>query len=217
MIGQDHTGTIYSLEGRPAEDGRNCIVEYSRVGSKDILPKGYNARTGVHEYGGAAFMVGFDGVLIFSDSNTRGVFSLDPSSSEVQAIIRNDPLIHYAAFNVHPNTSHLIIAVQEDHHAAVENSLVLIDTNTIIIHTIARGADFYSDPSFSPSGDRLCWIQWNHPDMPWTGSILYAADWHSTVVGTPVAVAGKSGSESVIQPRWGPDGTLFFSSDRSGY
>lgn len=187
------------------------------MGSKGILPKGYSARTALHEYGGAAYTVGSDGILIFSDWKTRGVFSLDPSSSEVQAITENDPGIRYAAFNVHPNTPHLIIAVQEDHHAAVENRLVLIDADTKIIRTVAQGADFYSDPSFSPSGDRLCWIQWNHPDMPWTGSVLYVADWHDTHFSTPVAVAGNSGSESVIHPRWGPDGTLFFSSDYTGY
>ena len=57
--------------------------------------------------------------------------------------------------------------------------------------------------------------------MPWTGNELYvAAVSHSSedrLLDEPVHIAGHSRKESVSQPRWGPDGSLFFASDRSGY
>ena len=50
---------IYWLEGRPKESGRYVIVSKSLNESKvrDILPRGYNSRNSVHEYGGASFTV----------------------------------------------------------------------------------------------------------------------------------------------------------------
>lgn len=49
----DHTtSTIYHVERRPADHGRNAIVHSGS--KKDLLGKGWNARTTVQEYGGTA-------------------------------------------------------------------------------------------------------------------------------------------------------------------
>lgn len=158
-----------------------------------------------------------DGTLVFSDWDTSGVFSLDPASGEVQPLTERDTKVRFASFNIHPTSPNWILAIQEEHHSTVENSVVAIDSSNKSIHRIARGADFYNHPQFSPQGDRVCWIQWNHPDMPWTGTTLFTTDWQDGKIGVPRSIAGQPGSESIVQPRWGFDGTLFFSSDRSGY
>jgi hypothetical protein len=46
---------VYWLEGRPQELGRYVVVRANSLGRNgtDITPKPYNARTRVHEYGGA--------------------------------------------------------------------------------------------------------------------------------------------------------------------
>lgn len=181
------------------------------------MPPGYNARTGVHEYGGAAFAVSPDGNLVFSDWNTCGVFSLDPASGEVQPLTEPDTKVRFASFNIHPTSPNWILAIQEKHHTTVENSVVAIDSSSKTVHPVTQGAKFYNHPQFSPQGDRVCWIQWDHPDMPWTGTKLFTADWHDGKIGSPRNIAGQPGLESIVQPRWGLDGTLFFSSDRSGY
>src|ERR1700693_131071 len=55
------------LEGRPQEQGRNVIVRAGRDGAAaDITPPGFNARTRVHEYGGAAWLVA-GGTCVFSN------------------------------------------------------------------------------------------------------------------------------------------------------
>ena len=158
-----------------------------------------------------------DGKLIFSDLESSGVFALDPSTGEVEAITERDPKLRFASFSVHPKSPNWILAIQENHHNAVENSVVAIDASNKIVHSIAQGADFYNHPQFSPQGDKVCWIQWDHPDMPWTGTKLFIAEWKNGTIGNPLYIAGRPGSESIVQPKWGPDGSLFFSSDRSGY
>jgi hypothetical protein len=58
---------VYWLEGRPQEHGRNVIVRHSPDGAlTDITPAGFNARTRVHEYGGASWLM-TGGTCIFSN------------------------------------------------------------------------------------------------------------------------------------------------------
>ncbi|XRM47505.1 hypothetical protein ABZX51_010475 [Aspergillus tubingensis] len=211
-------GIIYVNEGRPAEEGRNCIVEWRNNQPRDVLPAAYSARTAVHGYGGAAFNTTSDGKVIFADWKTHGVYILDPATCDVKAAVEPDEKLWFAAFTSHPKRPELVFAIREDHHGKeVVNELVVIDTENKKVEVAATGADFYSHPTFSPTGDRVSWIQWNHPEMPWTGTELYSAPWKDENVGTPVKLAGNGEEESILQPRWGPDGTLFFVSDRTGY
>jgi dipeptidyl aminopeptidase/acylaminoacyl peptidase len=53
--------------------------------------------------------------------------------------------------------------------------------------------------------------------MPWQGTELWlAAVLDNGTLDTPVLVAGGA-DESICQPEWAPDGTLYFVSDRSGW
>ena len=38
-------------------------------------------------------------------------------------------------------------------------------------------ADFYSSPAWNSKGDKLAWIEWDHPNMPWSGTRLMVADY----------------------------------------
>ncbi len=106
---------------------------------------------------------------------------------------------------------------------------MLDTTGEMGLRTLVAGPDFVSNPRFSPDGRRLCWLQWSHPDMPWDGTELCVADVRDTPVGPALShlavVAGRphhgpggSGDgESVCQPRWAPDGSLWFVADRTGW
>ena len=194
-------------------------MEHNTEGkNRDVLPKEYSAETGVHEYGGGGFVVGSDGNIIFSDWTTKGVFSLVPDSSNVTPILKADTKVYFANFNIHPLKNNWILAVREDHTPKeVENTVVAIISETQEVHTIARGADFYSHPQFSPDGETVCWMQWDHPDMPWSGTLLYVANWNDENLEGTKLVAGKAQAESISQPRWARDGSLLFASDRTGY
>jgi len=35
-------------------------------------------------------------------------------------------------------------------------------------YQLVRGADFYMQPAWHPAETQLAWIEWDHPNMPWT-------------------------------------------------
>jgi len=77
-------------------------------------------------------------------------------------------------------------------------------------------SDFVAYPRVSADGQRLAWIAWNHPDMPWDATRLYVAELAAHGIREPTPIAGGPG-EAVLEPRWDADGTLYFVSDRTGW
>jgi Tol biopolymer transport system component len=100
--------------------------------------------------------------------------------------------------------------------------IAVVDTDGVHWPSIlASGHDFYMQPRLSPDGQRLAYIAWDHPNMPWDGTTLYVADLDTSgplpTAGEPRVVAG--GDEiAVFQPEFSADGSqLFFVSDESGW
>ena len=228
--------TFYYIEARPAEQGRCCIVECSFPPNspaqlRDVLPPEHSARTSVHGYGGGAFACQYNGNLIFSDAKTNGVYALNPRTKQIDCVISGDKQIYFADFDAHDDISqNWILAIREDHKPdEVVNSIVAIDLELGFVHTVIEGADFYAHPQLyvSPNQQaKICWTEWNYPDMPWTGSRLNVALWsivepsngRKPSIEKVTCVAGRSGNEGIAQPKWNhEDGSLFFCSDSSGY
>jgi dipeptidyl aminopeptidase/acylaminoacyl peptidase len=177
----------------------------------------------IHEYGGGSFAMHPNGQLLFTNHPNNGVFLLDPSSEKVETIVNPDASVRFGNFNVHPATAEWILAVQESHTkdshggTVVTNVIVAIHVSTAKVSVIVEGADFYQHPQFSPDGSQVCWTQWDHPDMPWTGTLLYVAPWKAGELLEGTLVSGKAAVESICQPRWGMDGMLFYVSDKTAY
>ena len=85
-----------------------------------------------------------------------------------------------------------------------------------LVSTLATGADFYAAPRVSADGSLLAWVQWNHPNMPWDSTELWVADFDDGVSRNARVVAGGA-DESIVQPEWAPDGSLYFCSDRNDW
>ncbi|ETS85175.1 hypothetical protein PFICI_03200 [Pestalotiopsis fici W106-1] len=225
VLVDESRGLIHWIESRPRENGRYAVMTHHGSDTREILPASYSAHASVQEMGGASFTAAPSGYVVFTDNITKHVYRLDPSNSAVSLVLSAPDGVRYADFSVHPQQEDVIIAIREDHRNAtpetqaygVVNTMVVINASTKTETCIASGDDFYAYPRFSPDGKKVSWLQWSHPDMPWTGTTLWVSDWVGGSLSNPRKIAGEACKESISQPKWGPDGTLFFASDRSGY
>lgn len=219
---------LYWLESRPAEAGRNCLCRRSPDGSiADITPQPIDVGSRVHEYGGAAYAVR-DGVIIFSERRDGSLWLIEPQGEghTVPRRIATPEGCRFADFEFDP-LRRRVLAICEDHRGRAPNNpkatIVALpldvdeqtaDTQTILV----EGPDFLSSPRLSPDGMHLAYIAWDHPDMPWDASRLYLADIADDgTLGRGDMIAGGARNESIVQPRFDRGGTLYFSSDRSGW
>jgi dipeptidyl aminopeptidase/acylaminoacyl peptidase len=204
VAGFDADGVVW-LEERPAEGGRTAVVR-GGPGSEpvELAPAGFNARTRVHEYGGGAVCIGGGAVLASSFDDGR-VYRLEGGkAAPVTPPPREPNALRYANGCVVGDS---VICVRESHGDGVVNDLVSFPLDGSrepeVVHA---GRDFYSTPRLDAQG-RLAYLAWDHPLLPFLGTELWCEGQR---------LAGGPG-EAVFQPEWGPDGALWWVSDRDGW
>lgn len=208
--------SAYWVEVRPGEGGRYVLVRCDAQGRRtDVLPPACGVRSKVHEYGGAAFTVR-DDVVWFVDADDQRVHRFD---ADGLLPLTQAARWRFGDLELDPARNRLL-AVREDHMAAGEpvNTLVALHAGAPSEPVVlVSGWDFVSSPRVSPDGRRLAWLAWRHPSMPWDGCELWVAEIDAN--GRPAGARAVAGGprESIFQPEWSPDGTLFFISDRSGW
>ena len=209
---------LYWSELRPDEAGRIVVCRRTSDGAtSDVTPKGFNARTRVHEYGGGHFAV-TGGTVWFANFADQRLYRQEGGGLPLPITPAED--IRHADMAVDGRRGRLY-AVREDHTTGAKeavNSIVSLDSSRDRgAITIAAGHDFYSSPKLSPDGNRLAWTTWDHPNMPWDGSELWIGelDLDGRVTSSRKIAGGDS--ESILQPEWSPAGDLFFVSDRSDW
>jgi dipeptidyl aminopeptidase/acylaminoacyl peptidase len=205
-----------------SEAGRSQLFRLSADGQPvPLLPAGFSAQTKVHEYGGGDFFLA-GATIYFSNNADQRLYRLDPAAEPVG--LTPPPAdgweLRFADGCPHPEGGWLVTIVEEhtaDGHQP-ENYLAAMGTEPgSALVRLSAGHDFYSSPRFDPAGQQLCWLTWDHPNLPWDGTDLWVADCaDGRLTSEPVHVAGGQ-SESIYQPSWGPDEKLYFVSDRTGW
>jgi dipeptidyl aminopeptidase/acylaminoacyl peptidase len=206
---------LYWMEFRPAEKGRNTIVRRDPDGVQtDLLPPSYNARTRVHEYGGASYQVA-NGVVFFSNFSDQRLYRLDPGQEPVPLTPGVD--LRYADIEVDARRGRLV-CVREDHTQSgreAVNTIVSLDWNGRDLlsggQVLASGHDFFSTPRLSPDGAQLVWLAWDHPNMPWDGTRVMLVRLQPAAEGQPprlvdVQQVGGGPEMASAQPLFSPDG-----------
>jgi dipeptidyl aminopeptidase/acylaminoacyl peptidase len=214
---------IYWIEGRPSEGGRSVIVRRnSNAVIADAIVENHSARSRVHEYGGGSYDVS-RGIIYYSNFVDQRIYRQAKNGKPV-AITPADTTQRYADIKTHHSSGQLI-CVNESHSLdsvyEPTNRIVRLSSDAPIAtspEVLVSGADFYSNARVNPSGTKLCWLQWNHPLMPWDGCELWVGELGKEGIQNSHMVAGGN-TEAVFQPEWHPERkhSLFYVSDKTGW
>jgi dipeptidyl aminopeptidase/acylaminoacyl peptidase len=204
---------LYWLEGRPAEGGRQVLVRRDAAGTiSDVTPPPVYVRTTVHEYGGGAFAIA-EGKVAYSGFSDQRLYllGLGPVTPEPPA----PGALRYADGRFLPGGN--VVCVRESHgEGEAVNEIVMVEPDTRQVTVLATGRDFYSSPRPTSDGTRLLWLEWDHPNMPWDGTVLKTGTITDQGLADIEEIAGGS-EESIFQPEWAPDRSIVFASDRTGW
>ncbi|MFF7199874.1 S9 family peptidase [Streptomyces sp. NPDC008141] len=233
MVGDE----VWWTAPRPAEGGRRALMRRRADGVEEsVLPAPWNVRSRVIEYGGHPWdgVVEGDGgaLVVFVNFVDQRLYAFEPDEpgaeprpltplSSVGGGLRwAEPRIHSERNEVWcvleeftgeapTDVRRVIAAVPLDGSAARDRGAVreLSDDR----HRFVTG------PRLSPDGRHAAWIAWDHPRMPWDGTVVMLGEvTHDGPFASVRPVVGES-DESVCQVDWAPDGSLLFVSDAGNW
>lgn len=188
--------TLVWLEGR---SGRGVLCSQSGAEARRDLTDELSVRGGVG-YGGGEFCVQ-NGRIIFVEAGGR-LFSHSLGYGKPRPI--TPPFGSAASPAISPDGRWVAYVFSD----GTTDLLALVDVEGREWPVqLVKGADFYMQPAWHPAGDRLAWVEWNHPNMSWDGSrlMLGRVSGESPRVLDDICLDG--GDEiSAVQPQFSPDG-----------
>lgn len=228
-------GRLFWLEQRPQEKGRTTLWMRATDGTvTELTPAPRDVRSRVHEYGGGAYAVDGDTVVVVDGADSC-LWRLDlPSAPTAASPAAPQPDPQPEAVRLTPpappeaprgfadgridRARGRWLGVMEsggrDHLVAVP----LAGGEPQVLHT---PADFCGYAAASPQGNALAWVEWQQPFMPWDRSRLWLAGLDANgglLEPRPVAGSGPEDERgvSVFQPLWAGN-DLVVANDRSGW
>ncbi|PKW00391.1 Dipeptidyl aminopeptidase/acylaminoacyl peptidase [Streptomyces sp. 1222.5] len=223
---------VWWTEARPEENGRSALVRHTPEGPVEALPGRWDVRTRVIEYGGRPWQALSDRAedgIVFVHAADQRVYRYRPGRAPV-------PLspagawpceLRYADFAVRGDEVWCLRerAADEDATDAVRHLVALpLDGSAADdparVRELAATHHFMTGPRIEPGGDRVVWLGWDHPAMPWdTTEVMLARVRADGTVTRPTVAAGGSGREAVTQVEWAADGSgaLYAVTDPDGW
>jgi dipeptidyl aminopeptidase/acylaminoacyl peptidase len=189
-------GALLWVEGR---SGKGVLVIREGQDIPRDLTERHNVRGGVG-YGGGDFAPG-NGFAVFAENDGR-LYRVEYSGGPPR------PLTPGFGASAAPAISPDGRWVLYVHSYEGQDSLALVDTEgRRWPQRLVQGADFYMQPVWSPRGDRIAWVDWNHPNMPWDGAVLRSSRISPDEPAIrEVTVLAGAADVPVFQPAFSPDG-----------
>ncbi|MEU0149972.1 prolyl oligopeptidase family serine peptidase [Streptomyces sp. NPDC006288] len=227
---------VWWTEPRPAEGGRRALVRRRADGATEsVLPAPWNPRSRVIEYGGTPWagaareeggpLVVFvhhpdQRLYAYAPDGPDEPWPLTPVSDTGEGLRWVDPEVHLDRGEVWcvleeftgdapTDVRRVAAAVPLDGSAAGDRAAVreLTDDQN----------RFVTGPRLSHDGGRAAWIAWDHPRMPWDGTVVMIAEVTPEGAFTGARPLVGDVEESVVQVEWDRDGSLVFVSDIGGW
>ncbi|MEU7178111.1 MULTISPECIES: prolyl oligopeptidase family serine peptidase [Streptomyces] len=241
LVGDD----IWWTEPRPAEGGRRTLVRRRPDGTEEAeLPAPWNVRSRVLEYGGRPWtgtVTDRGPLIVFSNFADQRLYAWEPDSGAAPRPLTPlsavgdglrwvDPVLRPERGEVWcvleeftgpaPTDVRRVIAAVPLDGAAVERQGAVRELSD-------DRHRFVTGPRLSPDGRRAAWIAWDHPRMPWDGTLVMLAEVTAEgeftgsrpLVGDlgPTVPDATARGESVAQIEWDADGSLLYVSDPDGW
>jgi dipeptidyl aminopeptidase/acylaminoacyl peptidase len=210
---------IYWTESHPQKQGRFFVYRAIEGDEPELVTPDdenrFNVRTRVHEYGGGSFVVQ-GGILYFSNFADQRLYRHDAEQQPRPITPHQTRSLRYAD-GVVDHRRDRIICVREEHTVPgkVINTLVGVDVaGAREPQILASGNDFYSTPRLNPDGNRLAWLTWNHPNMPWVATEAWVSEVADDGMLRDARRVAGGADEALFQPEWSPNGDLYLVSDR---
>ncbi|MFJ9407963.1 S9 family peptidase [Streptomyces sp. NPDC101393] len=236
---------VWWTEPRPAEGGRRALIRRLPDGTEQpLLPAPWNVRSRVLEYGGqpwAGTLTDRGPLVVFSDFADQRLYAFEPDSGEdprpLTPLSQAGGGLRWVDPVLRPERGEVWCVLEEftgDRPTDVRRVVAAVPLdgsgaeNRAAVRELSDDRHrFVTGPRLSPDGRRAAWIAWDHPRMPWDGTLVMLADITPEgefahirpLVGDlgPTSPDGGATGESVAQIEWAADGALLFVSDLSGW
>lgn len=201
-------GELWYIESDPELGGASRLMRCA-PGEKPmaVTPEGIEVGSWLHAYGGGAYAVTSAGVWFVNAENSR-VFFLDTATRRCLPIAPDDGL-HYGDLRTSP---HGVLAVRESADGGDQIVEIMEDAT---IRVLVESPGFLAAPTVRDG--QLAFLMWDVDEMPWDSSRLCLTSYGSPTEEATVTTIAGGPDESVTEAQWGPDGGLYFLSDRTGW
>lgn len=200
-------------------DGRRNLVRQSLASGLVEAVSAEPAPGGTVGYGGGAFAVWKDRLLYAASGR---LISVNLSTGEQRALTPEYEGL--AAPAVSPCGRFVAFVIEFEAHAEV----CVVDTEGAGLPIkLTQAPAFAANPTFSPDGARIAWMEWDEDRMPWDQCLIRiarlkspATDCTSTYELMPVSIENTLAASDVsyASPQFSPDGAqLAYTSDESGW
>ncbi|MFT5571171.1 MAG: dipeptidyl aminopeptidase/acylaminoacyl peptidase [Cryomorphaceae bacterium] len=215
------------------ESSRAVLILKTPNASQCLTPALYDLGTKISEYGGKPYWL-FGQNLYFVNRSDQCLYrqqlddlsapSVQSGPQRVSVKPSNTELFMYSDIIELDNSTLLAIVERQDlSDETAENTSFIavlnVDSADAMPISVQRGADFYSNLVYHPEDQRIAWVEWDHPNMPWDENRLSSAQLLDQ--GDGLALVSQldldlQDTACVCQLMFSNNGRLFYSADFAG-
>jgi len=144
-------------------DGKGELFEIGENGEETKLSRDLNVR-GTVGYGGGDFDISEYMAIVSEKSGS--IFKIHLKTN--QSIVRiTPPNIRTSSPKISPDGKWVLYVYNQGDI----NGIGIAPTHGLArLNQLVMGSDFYMHPTWHPDGERIAWVEWDHPYMPWDAS-----------------------------------------------